>query len=233
MVGAPRGAPGKPAMRPLANTKWCCALAVIFAAGGAMAQADRLRPGATDAAGRLAEARADAKLAASLIRTGQKAAGFCTNCHGEAGNSVKPEVPNLAGQNVAYLLEQSRLFSEGRRRDPFMEGLFRALSVDEKVGVAMYFAAQPVSPRPAGRADLRASGEALYARTCFRCHAADGLGNDKIARIAGQQPAYLDLTLRRYRAGSGVRADPLMAEQARLLSDAQIEALAAYVSALP
>jgi cytochrome c553 len=220
-------------MRPVATTKWCCAFLLICAAGWTTAQPDKLRPGATDAAGRLAEARADAKLAASLIKTGQKVAGFCANCHGEAGNSAKPEVPNLAAQNVAYLLEQSRLFAEGRRRDAFMEGLFKALSVDEKVGVALYFAAQPVAPRPAGRADLRASGEALYARTCFRCHAADGRGNEKIARIAGQQPAYLDLTLRRYRAGSGVRADPLMVEQARLLSDAQIEALAAYVSALP
>ncbi len=220
-------------MRPVAATKWCCAFLLLCTAGWATAQPDKLRPGATDAAGRLAEARADAKLAASLIKTGQKAAGFCANCHGEAGNSVKPEVPNLAGQNVAYLLEQSRLFAEGRRRDAFMEGLFKALSVDEKVGVALYFAAQPVAQRPTGRADLRAAGEALYARTCFRCHAADGRGNEKIARIAGQQPAYLDLTLRRYRAGSGVRADPLMVEQARLLSDAQIEALAAYVSALP
>ena len=205
----------------------------VCTAGWATAQPDKLRTGATDAPGRLAEARADAKLAASLLKTGQKVAGFCANCHGEAGNSAKPEVPNLAGQNVAYLLEQSRLFAEGRRREAFMEGMFKALNVDEKVGVALYFAAQPVALQPAGRADLRASGEALYARTCFRCHAADGRGNEKIARIAGQQPAYLDLTLRRYRAGSGVRADPLMVEQARLLSDAQIEALAAYVAALP
>ena len=203
------------------------------AAGWATAQPDKLRTGATDAPGRLAEARADAKLAASLLKTGQKVAGFCANCHGEAGNSAKPEVPNLAGQNPAYLLEQSRLFAEGRRRDAFMEGLFKALSVDEKVGVALYFAAQPVAPRPTARAELRASGEAVYSKTCFRCHAADGRGNEKIARIAGQQPGYLDLTLKRYRAASGVRVDPLMVEQARLLSDAQIEALVAYVAAMP
>jgi cytochrome c553 len=176
---------------------------------------------------RLAEARTDPKLNANLHKTGQKVAAFCAHCHGDGGNSGKPEVPNLAGQNPAYLLEQSRLFAEGPRRDVFMEGLFKALSVDEKVGVALYFAAQPVAPRSAGRADLRASGEAMYAKTCFRCHAADGRGNEKTARIAGQQPAYLDLTLKRYRAGSGVRADPLMVEQARLLSDAQIEALVA------
>lgn len=202
-------------------------------AGWAPAQTDKASLGAADPVSRLAEARADAKLAASLVKAGQKVASFCANCHGEGGNSVKPEVPNLASQNAAYLLDQSRLFAEGRRRDAFMEGLIKALSVDEKVGVALYYAAQPLAPRPGARTELRATGEALYARTCFRCHAADGRGTDKIARIAGQQPAYLELTLKRYRSGSGTRTDPLMAEQARLLSDAQIQALVAYVSGMP
>jgi cytochrome c553 len=203
------------------------------AAGWAPAQTDKASLGVADPVSRLAEARADAKLAASLVKAGQKVASFCANCHGEGGNSVKPEVPNLASQNAAYLLDQSRLFAEGRRRDAFMEGLIKALSVDEKVGVALYYAAQPLAPRPSARTELRATGEALYARTCFRCHAADGRGTDKIARIAGQQPAYLELTLKRYRSGSGPRTDPLMAEQARLLSDAQIQALVAHVSGMP
>ena len=221
-------------MREVAGAKW--GLALILAGFTALvgAQADnKARSAAADPTARLAEARADPKLSVNLVKTGQKVAAFCANCHGDGGNSGKPEVPNLAGQNPAYLLEQSRLFAEGRRRDAFMEGLFKALSVDEKVGVALYFAAQPVAPRPMARAELRASGEAVYSKTCFRCHAADGRGNEKIARIAGQQPGYLDLTLKRYRAASGVRVDPLMVEQARLLSDAQIEALVAYVAAMP
>ena len=45
----------------------------------------------------------------------RKVAAFCANCHGEGGNSVKPDVPNLAGQNTAYLLDQVRQFSDGRR----------------------------------------------------------------------------------------------------------------------
>jgi hypothetical protein len=65
---------------------------------------------------------------------------------------------------VAYLLEQSRLFAEGRRRDAFMEGLFKALSVDEKVGVACTSRPSRWRRGPLARAELRASGEALYAR---------------------------------------------------------------------
>ena len=207
------------------------AVSSLFATAPAHAQSAKATVD-VDLSARLQAAQSDPKLNESLFKTGRKVAAFCANCHGEGGNSGKPGVPNLAGQNPAYLLEQSRLFSEGRRRDAFMEALFKALSVDEKVGVALYYAAQPVANRPMARADLRASGEALYGKTCFRCHAVDGRGNDKIARIAGQQPAYLDLTLKRYRAGSGVRVDPLMVEQARLLSDTQIEALVAYVSGM-
>lgn len=215
-----------------ARARWWLFLLLAGATTWAGAQPDKARGTAADATARLAEAKADARLAASLVKNGQKVAAFCVNCHGEGGNSGKPEVPNLAGQNPAYLLEQSRLFAEGRRRDAFMESLFKAMSTDEKAGVALYFAAQPVVAREPARAELGAAGQALYARLCVRCHGADGHGNEKIARIAGQQPVYLALTLKRYRAGSGVRTDPLMVEQARLLSDAQIEALVAHVSAM-
>ena len=55
---------------------------------------------------RMAAAQKDAALTASLQKTGRRVAGsVCANCHGEGGNSVLPDVPNLAGQNQAYLLE--------------------------------------------------------------------------------------------------------------------------------
>ena len=62
---------------------------------------------------------------------------------------------------------------------------------------------------------------------------ADGAGNEKIARIAGQQPEYLKLTLQRYRSGSGERIDPLMAANTKLMTDADIQAVVAYVSTMP
>ena len=62
---------------------------------------------------RLAELQKNPKLAESVQKTGQKVAAVCANCHGDNGNSTKPEVPNLAGQNTAYLLEQVRQFADG------------------------------------------------------------------------------------------------------------------------
>jgi cytochrome c553 len=141
-------------------------------------------------------------------------------------------VPNLAGQNTSYLFEQMRAFAEGRRKDTFMEGLIKAMSTDEKVGAALFYAGQAVAPQAPADAALVSQGQGLYARTCVRCHGADGLGNEQIARIAGQQRGYLRLTLQRYRAGTGPRLNPLMQAETRLLTNPQIEALVAYVSAM-
>lgn len=181
---------------------------------------------------RLAQAQTDARLAESLLKTGRKAAAFCANCHGDSGNSIKPEVPNLAGQNTAYLLEQLQQFADGRRRDTFMQSMIHAMSADEKVGAVLFYAGQKVTPRPPPPETLLATGRDVFAKVCVRCHGNEGRGDHKIARIAGQQPEYLSLTLKRYRGGSGQRTDPLMSSNTRLLSDGQIEAVVAYVSAM-
>ena len=212
---------------------WAAAvLAALACHAGALAQPAKPGPTTTDLDARLALAKADPKLAEPLLKTGRKVAAFCANCHGDAGNSSKPDVPNLAGQNTAYLLEQLRQFADGRRRNEFMQSMINAMSPDEKLGAALFYATQTVAARPAPRAELLAQGADIYQKNCFRCHGDKGMGNEKIARIAGQQPDYLALSIRRYRSGSGVRTDPLMASNTKLLTDTQVDAVAAYVSAL-
>ncbi len=186
-----------------------------------------------DLSARLQAAQADPKLGESLFKTGRKVAAVCANCHGEGGNSPKPDTPNLAGQNPAYLLEQLRQFADGRRRNDFMEGMIKAMTADEKVGMVLFYAAQPVTLKPSIKPALVAKGKEYYGKICFRCHGEDGRGGEKFARIAGQQPDYLTTTLKRYRVGQGVRTDPLMAANTKLMSDADIEAVVAYVMTMP
>src|SRR4051812_22777797 len=50
--------------------------------------------------------RADTKVFDAAYKHGSKIATFCSNCHGESGHSLKPEVPNLAGQNTIYVMTQ-------------------------------------------------------------------------------------------------------------------------------
>jgi cytochrome c553 len=181
---------------------------------------------------RLKEAEATPRMLEAALKAGAKVAGFCANCHGEGGNSANPDTPNLAGQNTSYLLEQLRQFADGRRRNMFMEGMIKALNPEEKVGVVLHYAHQEVIAKPPTNAALAAKGQEYYSKICFRCHGDKGRGDEKIARIAGQQPGYLALTLKRYRDGSAVRSDPLMAANTKTMTDSDVAAVVAYVSSM-
>ncbi len=185
-----------------------------------------------DLPARLLAAQTDPKLADVLFKTGRNVAAVCVLCHGEGGNSAKPDVPNLAGQNPAYLLEQLQKFTDGRRRYEFMEGMIKAMSSDEKVGIVLFYSAQKAKHQSVGNSALVAKGKDYYNKICFRCHGDNGRGNEKIARIAGQQPDYLSLTLKRYRAGTGERVDPLMAANTKGMSDADVDAVVAFVASM-
>lgn len=207
-------------------------LAAACLAGAAWAQTSAGRSAPVDLQARLREVESSPKLFEAAYKVGKNVATFCANCHGEGGNSVKPDIPNLAGQNTQYIIEQVRQFSEGRRKNEFMEGLIKALNPDEKVGIVVFYSSQEVVHRPATDPALAAQGKSLYDRNCFRCHGEQGRGSDKFARIAGQQSEYLSVSLKRYRSGTGPRVDPLMAASTRNLSDNDIRALVAYVASM-
>lgn len=168
----------------------------------------------------------------TAYKLGSRVAVFCANCHGNSGNSVKPDIPNLAGQNPLYLLEQMRQFTSGERHNEFMEGLIKALKPQEKVGAIIYFSSQEILPKPTDNTTLAVKGQSYYRKNCLSCHGEQGRGNDKMARIAGQQPNYLSLALKRYRDGSSVRRDALMAASTQQMTDADIAAVITYVTAM-
>lgn len=203
--------------------------------GGALpswAQATSAGHAAADVPARYQEALASPALADSLLRQGRRVAAVCAHCHGEGGNSLKLDVPNLAGQNPAYLLEQLRQFAQGQRRNVFMEGMIKVMSVDERVGMVLFYAQQAVQRRPVSQPSLAAKGQQYYQRVCFRCHGTDGHGNEQLARIAGQQPDYLTTTLKRYRSANGVRVNSAMTANTQAMTDADIEAVVAYVGSM-
>jgi cytochrome c553 len=212
---------------------WALAAVLALTALPASAQPSKARASAgVDLSARLAEAQANPQLASELLIKGRRAAAVCANCHGEGGNSVKPDIPNLSGQNPAYLLEQTRQFADGRRRFDFMEGMIKAMSSDEKVGVALFYAAQAVITSSATNPALAAKGKEIFNKNCFRCHGNDGHGNDTFARIAGQQKTYLTNTLKSYRSGQGPRNNPLMTDNTRAMTDTDIDAVVVYVASL-
>ena len=209
---------------------WVVALLALGLFQPVLSQSSKRAP--IDLSARFVEVQADPGLSASLLKTGRKVAAVCANCHGEGGNSVRPEIPNLAGQNPAYLLEQVRQFADGRRRDMFMEGMIRALNNDEKVGMVLFYSAQQVVNTPTTNTALAAKGQEYFNKLCFSCHGTDGRGSAQFPRIAGQQVNYLTDTLKRYRAGGGTRPNSVMVNNAKDMTDADINAVVAFVSSM-
>jgi cytochrome c553 len=177
---------------------------------------------------------ADATTQQKALERGGKLVQVCANCHGANGNSRAPDIPNLAGQNAAYLHEQMRRFVDGRRKDVFMQGMIKAMSAAERNDVVSFLSAQSVQPQAAAAAPAAqlALGKRYYEKVCFRCHGQQALGDANVPRLAGQQTGYVVKSLRRYRDGTGERLEPVMAANTKLMSDDDIAAVAAYVSSM-
>lgn len=171
------------------------------------------------------------------MKKGQERTRFCSNCHGEDGNSKRPEIPNLAGQNPAYLLEQFQNFQTGVRKNMVMQALAKnTMTSEDKINISIYFSNQKLKPINVDASNA-SEGERIFQGVCLRCHGADGRGEEGYARVAGQQPVYVVNTLKRFRAnatnsGNSKRSNALMEQVSARLSDEEIDALAVYISQL-
>lgn len=203
---------------------WFYVLGILAASGVAHAQ-----PALQE---RLKSVSADPAALKQAVEAGKKASFFCANCHGEDGISKSPEVPNLAGQNPAYLLEQIRKFGSGERKDPFMQGLIKVLKDDERLQITLYYAGVSVRPSPADPAQV-ARGKGLFDKLCVRCHGEQARGNDAYPRLAGQKLPYLQTSITRYRDQTGVRNNQLMSIATAPLKNEDIVAIAHYLTQLP
>ena len=181
---------------------------------------------------RLKTVQADPVALKAAVEAGRKASFFCANCHGETGISKMPEVPNLAGQNPSYLLEQIRKFGSGERKDPFMEGLIKVLKDEERVQIALFFSSQGAARSKADAGQV-ARGKELFAKLCTRCHGDGAHGNDQYPRLAGQNLVYLQTSITRYRDGTGVRNNQLMSIATSTLKNDDIVAIGNYLTQLP
>ncbi|HEY6864135.1 MAG TPA: c-type cytochrome [Burkholderiales bacterium] len=173
-------------------------------------------------------ARADAD-------AGRQKAAPCAACHGPEGNSANPAVPSLAGQPAQFITMQLFQFREGNRKNEQMTPMAANLSNADMNDLAAYFSAlKPAPPARQASAEHAAAAPALTKKyNCVQCHGPALVGQQHIPRLAGQQLDYLRAQLRGFKAQTRADIDGIMTSAAQPLTEADIEALADYLSALP
>jgi cytochrome c553 len=69
--------------------------------------------------------------------------GLCAACHGADGHATVPGAPNLAGQNLDYLLSAMQQYRDGGRDNAVMRAALGPLGETELQQLAYWYAAQP------------------------------------------------------------------------------------------
>ena len=180
----------------------------------------------------LEQKQQSAKSIQQSIAAGDERASLCKYCHGQDGNSTKNTIPNLASQNVVYLIRQFELFARAERKNPTMNQIAKLLTAEEKVNIAMFYSSKKVKPQTPYKQELAQEGKRLFGYKCFFCHGNEAHGKADTPYIAGQPSEYIVRTLNSYKSTLVKRAETAMSRVARELSKAEIEALAAYLTTL-
>jgi cytochrome c553 len=172
---------------------------------------------------------------------------YCKTCHGLDGQGFRGSfpMPRLAGQQPEYLANQLDAFIERRRTNPVMFNVAHVLDPAMEKALAAYF--QNLNPKPLGGASkaLVPEGKKIYEEgissanvpPCASCHQPDGKGADAFPRLAGQLHDYVYRKLTNWDKERGQNKDKpdnsaIMQPIAHDLTEAQIKAVAAYVSQL-
>jgi cytochrome c553 len=176
---------------------------------------------------------ADIAVAEGDIDAGEELAYSCLGCHGIEGyRNAYPSyrVPKLGGQKAAYLELALKGYRDGNRKHPTMQAQASSLSDQDIEDVAAYLASKGSAivdavSSASGDIDLKA------AETCAACHGPTGISMNAVwPTLAGQHQDYLLRSLQSYIDGS--RKDAVMAAQAALIAEQDIEILARYFSRL-
>ena len=164
---------------------------------------------------------------------GQDRLQLCAACHGDGGNSTNPQIPSIAAQPKLFTETQLVLFREEIRKSEQMLPIVRGMKDAEIVKLAEHFSTLPAKAMESGSADpalMKVGQEKAKALRCGICHLSDFRGQNQIPRLAGQREMYLEAELRAYRDGKRTGGDTIMSATLYGVSDADIKALAHFLS---
>ncbi len=177
---------------------------------------------------------------------GQTKNAMCIGCHGLPGyQSSFPEiykVPKISGQSAKYIVAALNAYKQGDRKHPTMRSQAESLSDQDMADLGAYYeshghvgaAAAPARP---GQGPSPKVAELIKKAACLSCHGENFAKpiSPEFPKVAGQHADYMFVALKAYKTENNAkvgRSNGVMAAIAKQFSNAELKALAAYVSSL-
>jgi cytochrome c553 len=179
------------------------------------------------------------------VVAGHKKVAMCMGCHNIVGyQATFPEVykvPMISGQGGKYITAALNEYKTGARKHPTMRAIADSLTDQDIADVAAYYEASG-KDLPANTGTPREPSvnvaELVKKGNCISCHG-DGFAkpiDPAYPKVAGQHADYLYAALKAYKTEGNQytgRSNGVMGGVAKQFSNAELKALAQYVSTLP
>jgi cytochrome c553 len=216
----------------------------LFVTGSVLAKSEQTNP----LTGRIETNVDNADAIKIRSSTGDATAGrdksqLCQGCHGEDGNSVEPLAPKLAGQYSDYIVKQVRNYQAGVRTHQIMNAMAATLTDEELIDIGNYFASRTMmkgavaTDNPVGKNLFLKGDIKRMVIACVNCHGVNGKGltphTSAFPVLGGQHKAYIQGQIVNFRGG--IRSNSpgaIMNRITKSLTDAEVDALAEYISGL-
>jgi cytochrome c553 len=180
-------------------------------------------------------------------KAGQSKAAMCIGCHGIVGYQASfPEIykaPKISGQNAKYISNALLAYQKGERKHPTMVAAATPMTEQDMADLAAHYSQHGVVagfalPEKASVEPSAAVGALITKGACVSCHGANFAKpiDPSYPKIAGQHADYLFVALKAYKTENNPkvgRANGVMGGIAKQYSNAELKAIAAYISSLP
>ena len=184
-------------------------------------------------------------ISAGDVEKGKEKSAACITCHGDAGVSINPAWPKLAGQHASYIASQLYEFRSGpngKRNNAVMYGIALTLSDADIEDLSAYYASLNNSIGVTDDKYVKL-GESIYRggnleykiQACIACHGPNGQGNlpAAIPSLSGQHSTYIYTQLKNFQKKQRSN-DPnkMMRNIVYRMSDDEMKAVSEYIEGL-
>ena len=180
-------------------------------------------------------------------KAGLKKIDMCIGCHGIVGYQASfPEIykaPKISGQSAKFISNSLAAYAKGDRKHPTMVSIAVSLTEQDMADLAAYYSQHGVVagatlPEKADKEPSAAVGALLTKGACVSCHGANFAKpiDPGYPKIAGQHADYLFVALKAYKTEGNAkvgRSNGVMGGVAKQYSNAELKAMANYISSLP